>query len=90
MPRRYILLTPADGALWHLARSIARQDATPAGRLAEPLTFARLVQALCAQEAGEREVDVAQMSETLADLRELLAAEPEAVLEVLAGKLPGP
>ncbi len=81
MPRRYILLTPEDGALWRLAQAACRQNVT------ETLDFAGLAQALCAKEAGEREVDVAQMSETLADLRELLAADPKAVLEVLAGKI---
>lgn len=81
MPRRYILLTPEDGPLWRLAAAVARQDTTA------PLDFAGLAQRLCAKEAGEREVDIAQMSEILADLRELLAADPKAVLDVLAGKI---
>ena len=82
MPTEYILLRPSDGALFALARAVARQE------VSAPLDFAGLARALCAKEAGEREVDVAQMSETLADLRELLAANPKAVLEVLAAKLP--
>ncbi len=82
MPTEYILLKPCDGALFALARDIARQQAS------QPLDFAGLARALCAKEAGEREVDIAQVSELLADLRELLAADPKAVLEVLAAKLP--
>ena len=82
MPRPFILLTPADGGLWRLAQAVAGQRAT------EPLDFAGLAQRLCEKERGAAEVNVAQMSEVLADLRELVAADPKAVLEVLAGKLP--
>jgi hypothetical protein len=81
MARPYILLTPDDGGLWRLAQAVARQSAT------EPLDFAGLAQRLCAKEAGEAEVNVAQMSEILADLRQLVAADPKAVLDVLAGKI---
>ena len=81
MARPYILLTPDDGGLWRLAQAVARQGAT------EPLDFAGLAQRLCAKEAGEVEVNVAQMSEILADLRQLVAADPKAVLDVLAGKI---
>ncbi|HUS46162.1 MAG TPA: hypothetical protein VM219_09065 [Phycisphaerae bacterium] len=81
MARRYILITPADGGLWRLAKAVCRQGAT------EALDFAGLVKRLCEEEAGKAEVNVAQMSEVLADLRKLLAADPKAVLEVLAGKL---
>jgi len=83
MPRPFILLTPADGGLWRLAQAVAGQQRT------EPLDFGGLTQRLCEKERGEREVDIAQMSEVLADLRELLAADPKAVLEVLAGKVGG-
>ena len=83
MPRPFILLTPADSGLWRLAQAVAKQSAT------EPLDFAGLAQRLCAKEAGEAEVNVAQMSEILADLRDLVAADPKAVLEVLAGKIGG-
>jgi len=41
------------------------------------------------KERGKAEVNIAQMSEVLADLRELVAADPKAVLEVLAGKIGG-
>ena len=81
MPRRYILLTPEDGALWRLAQAVCRQEAT------DSLDFASLAQRLCEKERGEEEVNVAQMSEVLADLRELLAADPKGVFEVLAGKM---
>lgn len=81
MPRPFILLTPADGGLWCLAQAVAGQ------RTSEALDFAGLAQALCAKERGEAEVNIAQISEILADLRELVAANPKAVLEVLAGKL---
>ena len=83
MAKRYILLTPADGSLWRVAEAVARQGAT------EALDFAGLARRLCEKEAGEAEVNVAQMSEILADLRELVAADPKAVLEVLAGKVGG-
>ena len=83
MPRPFILLTPADGGLWRLAQAVAGQHAT------EPLDFAGLAQRLCAAERGKAEVNIAQMSEVLADLRELVAADPKAVLEVLAGKTGG-
>jgi len=83
MPRPFILLTPADGGLWRLAQAIARQTAT------DPLDFAGLAQRLCAKEAGKAEVNVAQMSEIVARLRDLVAADPKAVLEVLAGKVGG-
>ena len=83
MPRPFILLTPADGGLWHLAQAVAGQRAT------EPLDFAGLAQALCAKERGSAEVNVAQMSEIVARLRDLVAADPKAVLEVLAGKVTG-
>jgi hypothetical protein len=81
MPRRYIVLKPEDGGLWHVAEAVARQAAT------EPLTFADLIRRLCEREAGKAEVNVAQMTEVLADLREILAADPKAVIEVLAAKL---
>lgn len=81
MPRRYVLLTPADGALYRLAVAVERQLAS------EPLDFARLARLLCEVEAGEVEVNIAQMSEVLACLRSLLAGDPKAVLEVLAGKV---
>ena len=81
MPRPFILLTPADGGLWRLAQAVAGQRTT------EPLDFAGLAQALCAKERGKAEVNIAQMSEVLADLRELVAADPKAVLEVLAGRI---
>jgi len=81
MARPYILLTPDDGGLWRLAQAVAKQSVT------EPLDFAGLAQRLCAREAGEVEVNVAQMSEILADLRQLVAADPKAVLDVLAGKI---
>jgi len=83
MARQFILLTPADGGLWRLAQAVAGQGTT------EPLDFAGLAQRLCAKEAGKAEVNVAQMSEVLADLRELVAADPKAVLDVLAGKTGG-
>jgi len=83
MPRPFILLTPADGGLWRLAQAIARQAAT------DPLDFAGLAQRLCAKEAGKAEVNVAQMSEIVARLRDLVAADPKAVLEVLTGKVGG-
>ena len=83
MPRPFILLTPADAGLWHLAQAVAGQHAT------EPLDFAGLAQRLCGKERGCAEVNIAQMSEILADLRELVATDPKAVLEVLAGKLQG-
>jgi len=83
MPRPFILLTPADGGLWRLAQAVAGQ------RTCEPLDFAGLAQRLCEKERGNAEVNIAQMSEILADLRELLAADPKAVLEVLAGKIGG-
>ena len=80
MARPFILLTPADGGLWRLAQAVARQEKT------EPLDFAGLARALCEKERGEAEVNIAQVSEILADLRALVAADPKAVLEVLAGK----
>lgn len=83
MPRRYIVLRPEDGALWRLAEAVARQPAS------QPLMFADLVKRLCEAEAGKAEVNVAQMSEVLTDLRELLAADPKAVLEVLVGEAAG-
>ena len=83
MPTEYILLKASDGALFALAGAIARQQTS------QPLDFAGLAQRLCGKEHGEREVDIAQMSEVLADLRELVAADPKAVLEVLAGKTGG-
>ena len=83
MPRPFILLTPADGGLWRLAQAVAGQGTT------ETLDFAGLAQALCAKERGKAEVNIAQMSEILADLRELVVADPKAVLEVLAGKIGG-
>ncbi len=82
MPRPFILLTPADGGLWRLAQAAARQSAT------EPLDFAGLARRLCVKEAGRAEVNVAQMSEIVARLRDLLASDPKAVLDVLAGKVP--
>jgi len=81
MARQFILLTPGDGGLWRLAQTVAAQQKT------EPLDFAGLAQRLCEKERGEAEVNIAQMSEILADLRELVAADPKAILEVLAGKL---
>jgi hypothetical protein len=81
MPRRYVLLTPADGALYRLAVAVERQEAT------EPIDFPTLARLLTEVEAGEAEVNIAQMSEILADLRSLLAGDPKAVLEVLAGKV---
>jgi len=81
MPRRYVLLTPADGALYRLAVAVERQQAS------EPINFPALARLLCEVEAGEAEVNIAQMSEILADLRSLLAGDPKAVLEVLAGKV---
>ena len=83
MPRRYIVLRPEDGALWHLAEAVACQG------VSQPLDFAGLAQRLCESEAGKAEVNVAQMSEIVAVLRKLLAADPKAVLEVLAGKVGG-
>ena len=81
MARQYILLTPDDAGLWRFAEAVTRQSKT------EPLDFAGLAQRLCAKEAGEVEVNVAQMSEILADLRGLVAADPKAILDVLAGKI---
>lgn len=78
-------LTPADGALYRLARAIAAQAPRPQNEA--PPAFADLVRTLCRMEAGEREVDAAQVSELLADLREALAADPQGVLEVLADKV---
>ena len=98
MPRPFILLTPADGGLWRLGQLVLRsEEASPLRRVAavagqrtsEPLDFAGLAQALCDKERGKAEVNIAQMSEILADLRELLAADPKAVLEVLTGKVGG-
>ena len=83
MARQFILLTPADGGLWRLAQAVAGQGTT------EPLDFAGLAQRLCEKERGKAEVNIAQMSEVLADLRELVAADPKAVLDVLAGKTGG-
>ena len=80
MPRPFILLTPTDGGLWGLAQAVAAQRTT------EPLDFAGLAQRLCEKERGCAEVNIAQMSEVLADLRDLVAADPKAVIEVLAGK----
>jgi len=81
MARPFILLTPADGGLWRLAQAVAAQQKT------EPLDFAGLAQRLCEKERGKAEVNVAQMSEILADLRELVATDSKGVLEVLAGQL---
>jgi len=98
MARQFILLTPADGGLWWLAQLVLRsEEASPLRRVAavasqgttETLDFAGLAQRLCEREAGKAEVNIAQMSEVLADLRELVAADPKAVLEVLAGKIGG-
>lgn len=83
MPKRYIVLKPEDGGLWRLAEAVARQGAI------EPLKFAGLVKRLCEREAGKAEVNIAQMTEILAALREILAADPKAVIEVLTGKLAG-
>jgi hypothetical protein len=83
MPRPFILLTPADSGLWRLAQAAAGQTKT------EHLDFAGLARRLCAREAGRAEVNVAQMSEIVARLRDLVAADPKAVLEVLAGKVKG-
>jgi len=82
MARRYILLNPADGPLWRLAQAVTCQGAT------EYLDFADLARRLCEKEAGEAEVNIAQMSEIVADLQRLLADDPQAVLAVLADKLP--
>jgi len=82
MPRRYVLVRPEDGALYRLAVAVERQGAT------EPLEFATLARLLTEVEAGEAEVNIAQMSEILSGLRSLLAGDPKAVLEVLAGKVP--
>jgi hypothetical protein len=81
MPRRYIVLKPEDGGLWRLAEAVAREGAT------EPLTFADLVKRLCEREAGAAEVNIAQMSEIVARLQDILREDPEGTLEVLADKL---
>jgi hypothetical protein len=81
MPTQYILLKPSDGALFRLARAVCRQPTCA------PVDFAKLAKRLCAKEAGKAEVNVAQMTEILADLRELLAADLQGVLEVLGGKI---
>ncbi|MBE3070344.1 MAG: hypothetical protein IMZ66_08920 [Planctomycetes bacterium] len=88
MARQYILLKPDDGALWRLAQAIATAPPTdPPDFRHDPLDFAGLVQTLCAKEAGLAEVNIAQMSEILRVLRELLAADPKPVLEVLTGEI---
>ena len=85
MPRRYILLTPADGPLWQLAEAISRHTNAPA-----LLDFAGLARLMCQAEAGKAEVNIAQMSEILADLRHLVTANPAGVLAVLAADFPEP
>ena len=77
MARRYILLTPADGPLWTLAEAVAKQT------VIQRLNFNELAQLLCEREAKRKEVDIAQMSEVLSVLRDVLAENPAGVLEVL-------
>jgi hypothetical protein len=73
-----VLIDARDGRLRALAAAAAR-DKDPAD-----LSFAGLARLLCKKEAGEEEVNIAQMSEILSDLCRLVAERPRAVLEVLA------
>lgn len=84
MAREYIVLKREDAALWRLARAVARQNPGPPGQL---MTFADLARRMCEKEGGAAEVNIAQMSEIVAVLQELLREDPEGVLGVLADKL---
>lgn len=81
MPSRAIIVRPSDGRLYRLAEAIDQQSLTT------NLAFPDLAAKLCAAEAGEREVDIAQMSEILARLQDLASEDPAGVADVVFADL---